>query len=300
VLVTNEGNGRMCTTLPPLHVAVVGIDKVVPDLASLHVLLKLLPRSATGQKLTCYTSFITGPSAPCGDGGPREFHLVLLDNGRTRVLRDPLARETLKCIRCGACLNSCPVYNHVGGHAYGNAYSGPIGAILAPQLLGVHIAGNLPFASSLCGACADICPVKIPIPEILIHLRRRAMEGDQIEGPVASPVVATGAAAGAFALSQPALYEVGSQALRVVQAPLRRGAWLPFLPPPADRWTTVRPMPAFDASFRQWWRMRTIEGRKQARARRMKIAALLGGAAAAAGLIVLRSRKGPNGHDIQP
>ncbi len=302
VLVTNEGNGRMCTTLPPLHVAVVGIDKVVPDLASLHVLLKLLPRSATGQKLTCYTSFITGPSAQCGDGGPQEFHLVLLDNGRTRVLRDPQARETLLCIRCGACLNSCPVYNHVGGHAYGNPYSGPIGAILAPQLLGVQIAGNLPFASSLCGACAEICPVKIPIPEILIHLRRRAMEGDRIEGPVASPVVAAGAAAGAFALSQPLLYEAGSQALRVVQAPLRRGTWLQSLPPPADRWTTVRPMPAFDASFRQWWRTRTVEGRKQTRARRIRIAALLGGAAvtAVAALVTLRSRKGSNSHDIQP
>ena len=153
-------------------------------------------------------------------------------------------------------------------------------------MLGVRIAGNLPFASSLCGACAEICPVKIPIPEILIHLRRRAMEGDLIEGPVASPVVAAGAAAAGFAFSQPALYEVGSQALRVVQAPLRRGAWLPSLPPPADRWTMVRPMPAFDASFRQWWRTRTVAGRRQARARRMRIAALLGAAAAVAVLVL--------------
>jgi L-lactate dehydrogenase complex protein LldF len=282
VIVSNEGNGRMCTTLPPLHVAVVGIDKVIPDLESLDVLLKLLPRSATGQKMTCYTSFITGPTWNPGEGGLRELHLVLLDNGRTRVLRNVAARETLLCIRCGVCLNVCPVYNHAGGHAYGCTYSGPIGSILSPQLLGVKVAGNLPFASSLCGACAEYCPVKIPIPEILIHLRRRVAEGDEVDGPVIAPVVAAGTRAGALALSSPWLYEFGSQALRVAQTPLRQGKWLPSLPPPANRWTLARPMPAFNASFRQWWRARTPEGRERLRRRRILAGVLAAGLAIAA------------------
>ena len=283
VIVSNEGNGRMCTTLPPLHVAVVGIDKVVPDLESLDVLLKLLPRSATGQKMTCYTSFITGPSRSLEEGEPQEFHLVLLDNGRARVLRDDAAtRETLLCIRCGVCLNVCPVYNHTGGHAFGTTYSGPIGSILSPQLLGVKVAGDLPFASSLCGACAEYCPVKIPIPEILIHLRRRVAEGDQVDGPAIAPVVVAGARAGALILSLPWLYEFGSQALRVFQAPLRRGKWLPSLPPPANRWTMVRPMPAFNARFRQWWRVRTPEVRDDIRRRRILAGVLAVGLVAAA------------------
>jgi L-lactate dehydrogenase complex protein LldF len=232
--------------------------------------------------MTCYTSFITGPSRNPEEGGPQELHLVLLDNGRTRVLRDSVARETLLCIRCGVCLNVCPVYNHVGGHAYGNTYSGPIGSILSPQLVGVKIAGDLPFASSLCGACAEYCPVKIPIPEILLHLRRRVVEGDQVDGPAIAPVVVAGARAGALTLSLPWLYEFGSQALRVFQAPLRRGKWLANLPPPANRWTMVRPMPAFNASFRQWWRARTPEGRDRVRRRRVFAGVLAAGLAAAA------------------
>jgi L-lactate dehydrogenase complex protein LldF len=265
VMVTNEGNGRMCTTLPPLHVAVVGIDKVVPDLESLNVLLKLLPRSATGQKMSTYTAFITGPRRTDEENGPQEFHLVLLDNGRTKILKDEITRETLLCIRCGACLNVCPVYNNVGGHAYGFAYSGPIGAILSPQLLGSKIAADLPYASSLCGACVDICPVKIPITEILLRLRHRVAEGDLVE-PASTPstlrLITTGMAQ---TLSFPALYEIGSRALTLVQAPLRQGKWLPNLPPPLNRWTMSRPLPAFDANFRAWWRHRTVSGRRQER-----------------------------------
>ncbi len=257
VIVTNEGNGRMCTTLPPLHVAVVGIDKVVPDMESLTVLLKLLARSATGQKISTYTSFITGPRRTEAETGPREFHLVLLDNGRTNILQDPVARETLLCIRCGACLNVCPVYNNVGGHAYGWVYSGPIGAILAPQLLGSKIAADLPFASSLCGACDEICPVKIPISKILLHLRHRAVEGDAIEAPVAPPMLRTGAQASTLALRSPWLYHIGSRLLKVLQAPWRRDGWLPALPPPLNRWTMVRPLPAFGADFREWWAKRS-------------------------------------------
>jgi L-lactate dehydrogenase complex protein LldF len=256
VVVTNEGNGRMCTTLPPVHVAVVGIDKVVSDWDSLAVMLKLLARSATGQKLSTYTSFITGPRRTEGENGPQEFHLVLLDNGRTRILQDEITRETLLCIRCGACLNVCPVYNNVGGHAYGWVYSGPVGAILSPQLLGTSVAADLPFASSLCGACSEICPVKVPIPEILLHLRHRAVEGDQIEEPVASPVLRAGAQISTLALGTPWLYTLGARLLKVIQSPLRRNGWLFTLPPPVDRWTMVRPFPAFRADFRGWWRKR--------------------------------------------
>ncbi|MGB8648493.1 MAG: LutB/LldF family L-lactate oxidation iron-sulfur protein [Anaerolineae bacterium] len=259
VLVTNEGNGRMCTTLPPLHVAVVGIDKVVPDMQSLSVLLKLLARSATGQKISTYTSFIRGPRHVEGENGPQEFHLVLLDNGRTRILQDEQSRETMLCIRCGACLNICPVYNNVGGHAYGWVYSGPIGSILSPQLLGGSIAADLPFASSLCGACADICPVKIPIPKILLHLRHRIVEGDEIEPPSVSPAIQAGVTAATLAFGTPWLYRLGSQVLTLVNKPFQRGGWLPALPPPADRWTMVRPFPAFDATFRGWWHERTGE-----------------------------------------
>ena len=256
VMVTNEGNGRMCTTQPPVHVAVAGIDKVVPNWASLTVLLKLLARSATGQKISTYTAFITGPRRADAENGPREFHLVLLDNGRTKILQDPQTRETLKCIRCGACLNICPVYNNVGGHAYGFAYSGPIGAILSPQLLGNKIAADLPWASSLCGACADICPVKIPIPDILLHLRHRVVEGDAVEPAVMSSAVRGATGLAALALSTPWLYRTGSQMLSVLQMPLRKGRFLWQLPPPVDRWTMVRPFPAFQPQFRAWWHQR--------------------------------------------
>lgn len=278
VIVSNEGNARMCTTLPPLHVAVVGIDKVVPDWESLSVLLKLLARSATGQKLSSYTSFITGPRRNEREQGPQELHLVLLDNGRSRVLRDEITRETLLCIRCGACLNVCPVYNSVGGHAYGWAYSGPIGAILAPQLLGAQAAASLPFASSLCGACAEICPVKIPITEILLRLRHRVMEGDTVEAPVASPMARAAAHSSALALSTPALYHAGATAARIAQAPLRRDGWLATLPPPLNRWTSVRPMPAFQSGFRIWWRARAlpITAQKSQKQKKLLLGALAG------------------------
>ena len=252
VLVTNEGNGRMCTTLPPVHVAVVGIEKVIPDWNCLAILLQLLARSTTGQQISSYTTFITGTR----ESGPREFHLVLLDNGRSRILQDARARETLLCIRCGACANICPVFNQVGGHAYGWAYSGPIGAILSPQLIGTRLAGDLPFASSLCGACAETCPVKIPIPEILLYLRRRVVEGDRLANPVVPRILRAGAKAGAFVLAVSWLYELGTQVLKFAQLPLKRGDWLPVLPPPGNRWTMARPFPKFGAEFRAWWRKR--------------------------------------------
>ena len=254
VMVTNEGNSRMCTTVPPIHIAVVGIDKVVPDWESLTVLLKLLARSATGQKLSCYTSFISGPPRSQAETGPREFHLILVDNGRSRILQTPECRETLLCIRCGACLNICPVYNSVGGYAYGWPISGPTGAMLAPQILGTKVAGALPFASTLCGACNDICPVKIPITEILLHLRRRVVEGDAIEAAVAPSLLRAGAQAGSVVLQRPWLYQLGSKLLTWFQAPLKSDGWISKLPPPLNRWTMVRPLPAFAFDFRAWWR----------------------------------------------
>jgi L-lactate dehydrogenase complex protein LldF len=176
VLVTNEGNGRMCTTLPRVHVAVVGIEKVLPDWQSLAIVLSLLPRNATAQKMTSYVSLISGLNPANPGEGPTDFHLVLLDNGRSKILADRNLRETLLCIRCGACLDACPIYSTVGGHAYGTTYPGPIGAIVSPQLLGLQAAGGLAFASTLCGACIDVCAVKIPITDILLQLRQQVVE----------------------------------------------------------------------------------------------------------------------------
>src|SRR5471030_3064188 len=172
-IVESEGNGRMCTTLPEVLVTIVGIEKLVPTFADLEVFLQLLPRSSTGERMNPYTSLWTGVTP--GDG-PQELHVVLLDNGRTRVLQDQVGRQALHCIRCSACLNVCPVYSRTGGHAYGSVYPGPIGAILTPQLVGVENAKSLPFASSLCGACYEVCPVKIDIPTVLLHLRGKAVD----------------------------------------------------------------------------------------------------------------------------
>ena len=183
VLLENEGNIRLSTTLPRVHVAVAGIEKVVPTWKDLNVLLRLLPRSATGQKLSSYVSILLGPRRAGEPDGADEFHLVLLDNGRTRILADEAFRESLRCIRCGACLNTCPVYLKVGGHAYGWVYSGPIGSVLTPQLIqDRRSASGLPFATTLCGACAEVCPVRIDIPRILTELRRRYAE-DSDWGP---------------------------------------------------------------------------------------------------------------------
>ncbi|MFZ5869448.1 MAG: LutB/LldF family L-lactate oxidation iron-sulfur protein, partial [Actinomycetota bacterium] len=182
-VVESEGNGRMCLTLPRTLVTVMGIEKVVPTWRDLEVFLQLLPRSSTGERMNPYTSTWTGVTP--GDG-PEEFHLVLLDNGRSRVLADPDGRAALHCIRCSACLNVCPVYERAGGHAYGSVYPGPIGAVLTPQLLGVaghdDPASSLPYASSLCGACFDACPVKIDIPSMLVHLRSRVVDADRAGG----------------------------------------------------------------------------------------------------------------------
>ena len=177
LILENEGNIRLTTGLPKIHIAVMGIEKVIPRFADLDVFLKLLPRSGTGQRLTAYQSLITGNKKHSDDEGPQEVHIILMDNGRARMLAHPLTRQSLACIRCGACLNACPVYQQIGGHAYGSVYPGPIGAVITPQLIGLSKAKQLPYASSLCGACREVCPVKIDIPALLLHLRAEIVEG---------------------------------------------------------------------------------------------------------------------------
>jgi L-lactate dehydrogenase complex protein LldF len=234
-VVESEGNGRFCTTLPDTLVTVMGIEKVLPEWRDLEVMLQLLPRSSTGERMNPYTSLWTGVRE--GDG-PREFHLVLLDNGRTDVLADPDGRSALHCIRCSACLNACPVYSRVGGHAYESVYPGPIGAILTPQL---REAPSLPFASSLCGACYEVCPVKIPIPSILIHLRALSTRG---WGPETAAMKALGRV-----FSSRGAYERAQRLARLGRGPVARLA--------LRRWTRARELPEVpEQSFREWWRAR--------------------------------------------
>lgn len=175
-LVENEGNGRMCTTVPPVHIAVMGIEKVVEKLEEVPPLLRLLTGSATGQRITTYFNMITSPRKPGEKDGPKEVHLVLLDNGRSRIYADPQLRQTLYCIRCGTCLNHCPVYTRLGGHAYGFVYPGPIGKILTPQIEGLEAAGELAMASTLCNACEEVCPVRIPIPTLIRRMRNESYD----------------------------------------------------------------------------------------------------------------------------
>ena len=252
-VVESEGNGRMCVTLPRVLITLVGIEKVVPSMADLEVFLQLLPRSATGERMNPYNSIWTGVTA--GDG-PDEFHVVLLDNGRTPVLADPQSRETLDCIRCGACLNACPVYRQTGGHAYGSIYSGPIGAILTPQLQSMDHSRSLPYASSLCGACYEVCPVKINIPEILIHLRRKIVErGD---APIGERIAMKAAA---LALTDAGRLAAAQKLARVAQWPFERDGYLEHLPPPLNAWTKTRDLPATPRqSFREWWASREEVG----------------------------------------
>ncbi|MEY4763706.1 MAG: hypothetical protein RI907_379 [Pseudomonadota bacterium] len=191
-LVENEGNGRMCTTVPDVHIAITGIEKVVAQLSDVPPLYSLLTRSATGQPVTTYFNLISGPRRPSERDGPRQLHVVLLDNGRSQAFADAQLRHTLQCIRCGACMNHCPVYARVGGHAYGTTYPGPIGAIVSPHLLGLQHTRDLPTASSLCGACSEVCPVRIPIPDLLLRLREEAARPP--DDTVAHPLKGQGAA----------------------------------------------------------------------------------------------------------
>ncbi len=249
-VVESEGNGRMCTTLPEVLITVMGIEKAIPRFRDLEVFLQLLPRSSTGERMNPYTSLWTGVRA--GDG-PRAFHLVLLDAGRTRVLGDPEGRSALRCIRCSACINTCPVYRQTGGHAYHSPYAGPIGAILAPQLaVEKGPVASLPFASSLCGACYDVCPVLIDIPSILVHERGKvvARERAGIEGRSLKLL--------GRAFATRAGYERAQQLGRKLQRPVARGGWITRFPPgPLGAWGRSRDLPALPAqTFREWWESR--------------------------------------------
>jgi L-lactate dehydrogenase complex protein LldF len=256
-VVESEGNGRMCTTLPDVLISVMGIEKVIPTWEDLEVYLQLLPRSSTAERMNPYTSLWTGVTP--GDG-PQEFHLVLVDNGRTSVLADEIGRQALNCIRCSACLNVCPVYERTGGHAYGSTYPGPIGAILTPMLSGLDDAGSLPYASSLCGACYEVCPVKINIPQVLVHLRQREVEhaarSARVRDRWSPEHGAMRAMARVFASRR--LYEAAQRSGRLAQWPLVRSGKIQRLPGPLSGWTAARdlaPMPA--ESFRDWWRRRS-------------------------------------------
>jgi L-lactate dehydrogenase complex protein LldF len=245
-VVESEGNGRMCLTLPETLITVMGIEKVIPSWRDLDVFLQLLPRSSTGERMNPYTSMWTGVTP--GDG-PQAFHLVLLDNGRTAALADETGRQALHCIRCSACLNVCPVYERTGGHAYGSVYPGPIGAVLSPQLTGIEDNASLPYASSLCGACYDACPVKIDIPSLLVHLRARHVE----QAGWASPEAVTMAAA-SWVMAGPARWRAAQTAGRLGRL-LSHGGRIRRLPPPLSAWTGARdaPVPPVQ-TFRQWWK----------------------------------------------
>jgi len=238
-VVESEGNGRMCTTLPETLISVMGIEKVLPEWRDLEVFLQLLPRSSTAERMNPYTSLWTGVRD--GDG-PQEFHLVLLDNGRTRVLADEVGRQALHCIRCSACLNVCPVYERAGGQAYESVYPGPIGAILTPQLRGLDQAPTLPWASSLCGACFEACPVKIDIPSVLVHLRARVVREEK--SSYSPEALAMRAAAKTFGTRGG--YERAQRLSKLGRGPLGKV--------PVPGWSTMRELPEVpESTFREWW-----------------------------------------------
>jgi L-lactate dehydrogenase complex protein LldF len=250
VLISNEGNARLTTALPKTHIAIMGMEKVIPKLADLPYFLKVLARAATGQKLSCYTSLITGARRDGELDGADDFHLIILDNGRSKILGSPL-RESLFCIRCGACLNACPIYRSVGGHAYGGVYSGPIGAVLTPLYDGLAANKHLPHASSLCGACQAACPVKIQIPDMLIQLREQMHHEPALKSPLESLAYRMWA----ITLRRPWMYRLGSWlAARTLGWWKRKDRWLKRLPGKLHGWTEKRDFPAPAPSrFRDWW-----------------------------------------------
>jgi len=269
LILENEGNIRLTTSLPRTHIAVMGIEKVIPRFADLEVFLKLLPRSGTGQHLTAYQSLLTGTKRIRDNEGPDELHIILLDNGRSRMLAHPITRQSLACIRCGACLNACPVYQQIGGHAYGSVYPGPIGAVITPQLFGLAKAAQLPYASSLCGACREVCPVKIDIPQLLLYLRAEITEGSrqraggrqQEELPLRRGERLT-FKIWAAVMTRPRLYQWSGKAFRLLQRlAIRDGkirkidGLLGRLAPALAAWTSTRDLrPIESETFREQWR----------------------------------------------
>ena len=252
LVVESEGNGRMCLTLPETLITVMGIEKIVPAWSDLEVFLQLLPRSSTGERMNPYTSAWTGVTP--GDG-PQAFHLVLLDNGRTAALSDAVGRSALHCIRCSACLNVCPVYERAGGHAYGSVYPGPIGAVLSPHLTGVEDNASLPYASSLCGACFDACPVRIDIPTLLVQLR--ADHVDAQRGRRVPTAESVAMAAASWVMADAHRFATAEKASRAARLLGRASGRIGALPPPLSRWTGSRDAPRPPAqTFREWWASR--------------------------------------------
>lgn len=256
VLVTNEGNADLTHTLPRMHISVAGIDKVIPTLDDASTLLRLLARSATGQEMSCYTTFVTGPRREADPDGPEEFHLVLLDNGRSRMLAGPY-REMLRCIRCGACMNHCPVYSAIGGHAYGWVYPGPMGSVLTPLFVGLEEARDLPNACTLNGRCASVCPVKIPLPDLLRQLR-----SEQFRRNITDSRTRLGLRIWGYVARRPGLYRLATRlangTLRMLGRHRGRLARLPL----AGGWTASRDLPAPQGpGFHQQWKKKQ-RGRK--------------------------------------
>lgn len=259
VIIENEGNARLTTSAPKIHIAVAGIEKIVPRAQDLATFLKLLARSATGQLLSVYTSFLSGPKRPGEIDGPDEFYVVLLDNGRTKLLPDRSKRQSLYCIRCGACLNTCPVYRKIGGHSFPWVYSGPIGAIITPQFMGVGHEPGLPFASSLCGACGEVCPVKIDIPKVLLELRSDVKKTESREKQ--NRIEKLAFRAFAWLMTHPRMYEFAGRAAAAM-APAGDGKWIRHIPAPLavgplKAWLSERDLPPSPSkSFRELWRQR--------------------------------------------
>lgn len=251
VLVTNEGNGRMTTSAPRVHVAIAGMEKLLPAIEDVGLFLRLLPRSATGQRITSYNTFVSGPRGSGDEDGPEEFHLILVDNGRLGLLEDEVLRESLSCIRCGACLNHCPVYRKVGGHAYGWVYSGPIGAIVSPMLTNMKQSKDLPYASTLCGACRDVCPVKIDIPRLLLHLRHKL-----VDSGASTWMERLGMRRWHSAMQTRKKLEGSANLGRLLLKPISRKGYIKKLRAPVvGGWTDRRDFPALaPRSFAQIWR----------------------------------------------
>jgi L-lactate dehydrogenase complex protein LldF len=260
VVVESEGNGRMCLTLPRTMITIAGIEKVLPRFQDLEVMLQVLARSATGERMNPYTSVWTGVTP--GDG-PQRFHVVLLDNGRSSILGKKTERQTLRCIRCAACMNSCPVYRQTGGHAYGSVYPGPIGAILTPQLMEMHHAQTLPYASSLCGACYEVCPVKINIPEVLLELRSQVVNQERRQlGKFFDPMY-VGLRIANLIFARAWLFHIAQFFGRIGLGMFtRKDGWIHSLPSVGAKWTQTRDLRGLPRqTFHGWWAARQKEAK---------------------------------------